>query len=450
MPRGLVIHCLELIWREGWMTGAARVVRPDRRQLQWDLLDLDGLLAADHRARMVWSFVESLDLAPFYAGIAAREGEAGRPATDPAVLLALWLYATLDGVGSARELERLCERDVAYRWLRGGVPVNYHGLSDFRVGHGELLDRLLTESVAALLAEGLIDLDEVVVDGTKVKASAGRGSFVGAAGLERAERVAAQRIARLKGEVEGDPGAGARRKRAAQERAAHEIAARAGKARAMLERLRAEKQRRAKKHAKAEAEKGEAKVSLTDPEARRMRFADGSIKAGYNIPIAATGAGLVLAVAASDKRNDAGLARPLIETVAERYGRAPQRLLLDTNLATADDIVALAERREGAILIYAPPPQERNDVKPDTLRRRLAARAKEPAWLKEWRSRMAMPDAQAIYQRRRRIELVNAHWKNRGFERLNLRGLFKARIVALWHALAHNICVSHRLRLARA
>jgi transposase len=136
----------------------ARVVRPDRRQLRWDMIDLEGLLPADHRARLVWSFVESLDLSQLYDQVLSREGEAGRPAADPAVLLSLWLYATIEGVGSARELERLAQSDAAYRWLAGGVPLNYHGLADFRVDSVEVLDRLLTQSVTALIAEGLVSL----------------------------------------------------------------------------------------------------------------------------------------------------------------------------------------------------------------------------------------------------------------------------------------------------
>jgi transposase len=428
--------------------GEARVVRPDRQQLYWDLIDLEALLAADHRARMVWAFVESLDLAAFYDAIKAREGAPGRPPADPAVVLALWLYATLEGVGSARELERLCERDVAYRWLCGGVAVNYHGLADFRVDHGDLLDRLLSESVAAMLAEGLIDLDEVIIDGTKVKASAGKDSFARENRLVRAERLARERVAQLKAEIDADPGASARRKQAAAERAARDIAVRAGKAREALERLKAEKQQRAKTHAKAEAEKGELRVSLTDPQARFMRFADGSIKAGYNIPVAANGSGVVLTVTATDRRNDAGLAVPMIEDIARRYGCAPKRVLLDTNFATADDIVALATRQHGQVLVYAPPPPERDDVSVKTLSKRAAARAKEPEPLQEWRRRMASPTAQSSYKVRRRIELVNAHMKNRGLDRLNLRGLAKAKIVALWHALAHNILVINRLRLA--
>ena len=154
--------------------GEARVVRPDRRQLRWDMIDLEGLLPADHRARLVWSFVESLDLSPLYDRVLSREGEAGRPGADPAVLLSLWLYATLEGVGSARELERLAQSDAAYRWLAGGVPLNYHGLADFRVASVEVLDRLLTQSVTALIAEGLISLAAIAVDGTKVRASASK------------------------------------------------------------------------------------------------------------------------------------------------------------------------------------------------------------------------------------------------------------------------------------
>jgi len=430
--------------------GKARVVGPDRSQLRWDLIDIEGLLAGDHRARMVWAFVEGLNLEPLYELIGSREGEAGRPPADPAVVLALWLYASLEGVGSARELARLCERDAAYRWLCGGVAVNHHGLADFRVAHGEFLDGLLSESLAAMVVEGLVDLDEVTVDGTKVKASAGKGSFAGENKIARVERLAAERVARLRAEIEADPGASTRRRRAAEERAADDIAERAQRARAALDRLKAEKAERAKRHAKEEAKKGEPKASLTDPDARRMRFADGSVKAGYNVHLAASATGMVVSVMATDRRNDAGMAVPMVDDIKRRYGRVPKRLLVDTNYAPADDIVALASREGDGVLVYAPPPEERADVKPETLKRRATERAKEAPALKDWRQRMDTAQGQSIYRSRKRIELVNAHMKNRGFERLNLRGLLKAKIVALWHALAHNILVAHRLRLAKA
>jgi transposase len=426
--------------------GEVRILRADRRQLQWDLVDLEGLLAVDHRARLVWAFVERLDLRPFYDGIKAREGVAGRPAADPAVLVALWLYATLEGVGSARELERLCRGEVAYRWLCGGVPVNYHGLSDFRVGHEELLDRLLSESVATLMAEGLVSLDEVMIDGTKVKASAGKGSFLGEKALARAERFAGERIRRLKGELDSDPGAGVRRRQAAQERAARELKDRASRALAALERLKAEKAERAKSHGKAEAKKGEPKASLSDPEARFMRFADGARRPAYNMQIAATREGLVVALKESDRRNDAGLAGLMVDDIHRRYGQGPKAILVDTRYATAEDIVALAGRKQGPVLVYSPLPDDRQDVKPETLKRRTATRRKEHHALEEWRRRMTSPAAAPVYKARRRIELVNAHFKNRGFGSLTLRGGLKARLVGLWHALAHNILVADRLR----
>src|SRR5437773_318546 len=138
-----------------------RVQRPNRTQLAWRPTDLETLLPADHRARVVWAFVEGLDLTAFYQAIKAVEGGAGRPPIDPAILMALWLYATLEGVGSARAVARLCEEHDAYRWLCGGVTVNYHTLADFRVGPPERLDGLLTTSVATLCAEGLVDLTRV-------------------------------------------------------------------------------------------------------------------------------------------------------------------------------------------------------------------------------------------------------------------------------------------------
>src|SRR5258706_8241402 len=149
------------------------------------MIDLEALLPDSHQARIVWKFVEGLDLSTLYEAIGSREGEAGRPAADPKVLFALWIYATIEGVGSARELDRLVERDIAYRWLAGGVSVNYHGLADFRTRHVEVLDRLLSGSVTALIAEGLVDLEGIALDGTKIRASAGKGSFASAGRLAR-------------------------------------------------------------------------------------------------------------------------------------------------------------------------------------------------------------------------------------------------------------------------
>ena len=439
------------------MSSDARFIRADRTQTQWDFVDLEALVPSDHRARIVMRFVESLDLSRLYEAIKAREGEPGRPPPDPAILLALWLYATIEGVGSARQLERLARHDPAYRWIAGGVPLNYHGLADFRVAHVEVLDRLLTESVTALIAEGVVSLAEIVVDGTKVRANASRESFKSGRRLDRIEAAVEQRLALLKAETESDPEASSRRKRAAQERGSREVKDRdpdhgmmrpfAERARAALERMRAEKVKREKTHAKEEAKKSEPKVSLSDPQARSMRFPDGAIRPAYNAQIAvAPRPGIIVAVEMTDRRNDAGLAMPMVDQLVKRYGKAPQTLLIDTRYATAEDIATLSEHAAGPVQVYTPPPADRQDVKPETLVRRAIERAREPDSVKEWRSRMATQAGTDVYARRKLIERINANLKNHGFGFIPVRGLIKATAVALWHALANNLLAAHRLR----
>ena len=430
------------------MTSEARFIRADRIQTRWDFIDLEALLPSDHRVRIVMSFVDSLDLSGLYDAIKSREGEPGRPPPDPAVLLALWLYATIEGVGSARQLDRLAQRDLAYRWIAGGVPLNYHGLSDFRVGHMDVLDRLLSESVTALIAEGLVSLAEIAVDGTKVRANASRESFKTGTKLAQVEAAVEQRLAALKAEIESNPEASSRRQRAARERAGREVKERAEKARAALDRMRAEKEKRAKTHPQDEAKKkSEPKASRSDPEARNMRFPDGAVRPAYNAQIAATpSAGIIVSVEMTDRRNDAGLAVPMVDDIVHRYGKAPEKLLVDTHYATSEDIAALAEHAAGPVKVFAPTPTERDDVKPATLVQRAKMRAREPESVKEWRSRMGTPAGQEVYGLRKLIERINANLKNHGFGFLYVRGLIKAKTVALWHALANNLMAAHRLR----
>jgi transposase len=434
------------------MASEARFIRADRVQTRWDFIDLEALLPSDHRARIVMSFVESLDLQALYDSIKSREGEPGRPPPDPAVLLALWLYATIEGVGSARQLERLTQRDLAYRWIAGGVPLNYPGLSDFRVGHVDVLDRLLSESVTALIGEGVVSLAEIVVDGTKVRANASRDSFKTGSKLARIGAAVEQRLASLKAEIESDPEASSRRKRAAQERAAREVKERAERARAALDRVRAEKEKRAKTHPQDEAKKkSEPKVSLSDPEARCMRFPDGAIRPAYNAQIATTPKeGIIVSVQMTDRRNDAGLAAPMVDDMVRRYGEAPEKLLVDTHYATSEDIAALAEHTAGSVKVFTPTPSERDDIKPASLAKRAKQRAREPESVKEWRSRMGTQAGQEIYGLRKLIERINANLKNHGFGFIPVRGLIKAQAVALWHALANNLMAAHRLRTKAA
>jgi transposase len=434
------------------MAKDARFIRPDRVQTRWDLLDLEGMLPRDHRARIVMSFVEQLDLSVLYEAINAREGEPGRPPPDPAVLMGLWLYATIEGVGSARQLERLARNDLAYRWIAGGVPLNYHGLADFRVAHVELLDRLLSDSVTALIKAKVISLAEIAVDGTKVRAHASRASFKTGSKLARIETAVEQRLAMLKEEIEKDPKASSQRRLAAQERAARDVKERAGRARAALEKVRAEKEKRAKTHAQDEArKKEEPKASLSDPDARIMRFPDGAVRPAYNAQIAASPRdGIIVSVTMTDRRNDAGLAMPMVEDMVRRYGKTPEKLLVDTHYATSEDIAALASHPAGPVTVFAPLPTEREDVKPATLASRKSKRLREPASVKEWRSRMGTQAAQDTYSIRKLIERINAHLKNHRFGFIPVRGLIKTQALALWHALANNIMAVFRLRAKAA
>src|SRR4051812_10587533 len=262
-----------------------RLRQPDRQQVI-PAMALEDLLETDHQARVVWDFCLGLDLQALYGAIGSREGGPGRSAIDPRLCVALWLYATLEGVGSARALAWLCGNHHAFRWLCGGVSVNHHTLSDFRVDHVELLDRLLTHSVAVLRDQGLVDLNRVALDGMRVRASAGAASFHRQATLEECLREAEDQVARLKEELDDDPAAPSRRHAAARERAARERAERLGQALARLPELQAKKKA---------AEKGQARCSGTDPEATVMKMADGGFRPAYNVEYCADTASLVIA-----------------------------------------------------------------------------------------------------------------------------------------------------------
>ena len=178
-----------------------------------------------------------------------------------------------------------------------------------------------------------------------------------------------------------------------------------------------------------------------------MRFPDGAVRPAYNAQIAAAPKeGVIVSIEVTDRRNDAGLAGPMVDDIARRYGRTPDRLLVDTSYATRENIVALAAHSAGPVCVYTPPPSEKETVKPATLARRIQKRAKEPLCLKAWRERMASEAGQAVYASRKRIERINADRKNHGFGFLPVRGLIKAKAHALWHALAHNLMPARRLR----
>jgi transposase len=237
-----------------------------------------------HERRLLFDrrYVQKLDLRELEEAVRAREHTPGQAPASPRLLLALWLFATSQGVGSARALARLCESHDAYRWLCGGVSVNYHGLSDFRTAHPELLDRLLTENVATFSIAGVIDLDEVVQDGVRIRASAGASSFRRKKKLHKELKKAKRLIERLTQEIADDPDASNRRVKAAPERAARERAERVVAAQRALSEIEQQREQRAKRDGKQKERKKEPRASTTDPEARVMKMADGGFRPAYN------------------------------------------------------------------------------------------------------------------------------------------------------------------------
>jgi transposase len=422
-----------------------RIRQAERNQAGFELVDLESLVVDDHPVRAVWSFVEGLDLQWFYDRIKARGETPGRPATDPRILIALWLYATADGVGSARALARLCEHHTIYRWICGGVGVNHALLSEFRLDSGEFLDGLLTHSLAALMKEGLVTLDEVITDGTKIRAAASRSSMRRRQTLTELEQRARARVAELKQELEADSAAGERRlskrRLSAAEDRARRVAAALAKHPATAPKDDEKDQGKGDEPPPASGQSGknpkEERVSTTDPDAPLMRMADGAVRPAYNVQVASA-CGFVVAIEPVQRRNDRGLAPMVVAQVQQRCGKLPDRLLADTGAMTAADIGTLAQTHP-SMLVFSPPPARKDASKPESKARYERNRAAEPQCLKEWRVRMDSEEGQAVYKRRSNTEHVHARLKNRGFGRMMLRGLAKVRIACLLHAVTHNI-----------
>jgi transposase len=414
------------------MSDTPRVLRPNRAQLELRPTDLESLLPEDHRARAVWDFVNGLDLSPWYESIRSVEGEAGRPAIDPAILLSLWIYATVEGVGSARAIARLCEQHDAYRWICGGVAVSYRTLAAFRVSHEEKLDALLTASVVRLVDAGLVRLERIAQDGMRVRASAGAASFRRRTRLRKLEREVRDRLEKLRRELDDDPAASSRRAKAAREQAARQRLARVRKALAELHERTEEKPK----------EREKLRASTTDPEARVMKMADGGFRPAYNVQLAAdVGSQVVVGVAVTNAGSDFQQLAPMREQVEQRYGHSPGEWLVDGGFAGLREI----ERAEAqGCRVYAPPMQPR-----DPSRDPHRPLPDDSAEIARWRRRMGNASAKRKYKDRgATIECVNAQHRNRGLWQFLVRGHPKVRCVALLHALAHNVVCGLRLQRA--
>ena len=417
--------------------GRRRLRHAVRNQVEFRECSLDELLSEEHEARIVWEYVCGLDLSELQQRIQAVEGGPGQAPADPRILMALWLYATLRSVGSARELNRLCQAHAAYRWICGGVSMNYHTLSDFRTQHAELLDRLLTEGVASLMSEGLVTLDRVAQDGMKVRASAGAASFRRQPTLEAALAEAEEQVARLREELETDPAANKTRQQAAQKRAAEERAERIRAALGQLPKIAASKKAK---------DRDKARASTTDADARVMKTADGGFRPAFNVQIAtATDSQVITGLDVTNSGGDQGQLAPMVEQHQERYEEKPREALVDGGFVKKSDIDQVSPP-QGGTTVYAPVMESK-----DPNRDPHTPRDDDSPAVAEWRQRMATDEAKAIYRERAATaECVNALARNRGLQRFLVRGLRKVKAVALWYALAHNLMRAVALRAAAA
>ena len=414
--------------------GSPRLRFANREQAEMRVCALDSLLVEDHPVRAVWAYVQGLDLSELLVQIRAVEGGVGASATDPRILLALWLYATLRGVGSARELDRRCRDEITFQWICGGVSLNYHTLADFRVRHGEILDRLLTQSVAVLLDQDLVSMERVAQDGMKVRASAGAASFRRRTRLEQFHDEAEAQLQVLKKELETDPTAATRRQQAARQRAAQERAARVRRALEQLPAIEA---------SKAAKERDKARVSTTDCEARVMKMGDGGFRPAFNVQLATdTQTQIITGVDVTNSGGDQGKLAPMVEQHEARYAEKPKEYLVDGGFAKKEDIEKVEQ--EGTT-VYAPvqaskdPERDPHTPRPD-----------DTPKVAQWRQRMGTAAAKEIYKERASTaECVNAHARNRGLYQFRVRGLAKVKAVVLLYALAHNLMRAVALRAER-
>lgn len=420
-----------------------RLRTADRQQLLSPML-IDDLLEADHPARAVWRFAQGLDLTALYARIRARGPTAGRPAIDPLVLVALWLYATLAGVKSANALADLVIRHDAYLWLAGGIAVNAHTLSDFRVLDGDFLERMLGHSVAVLRQQGLVDFGRVAQDGVRVRASAGAASFRRRETLDRLLQEAQAEVHRLRQQAEAPPAqeqlGPSAQQRAAQRRHAADRVERIRRALQRMPEMEARKEKARRKQSKekvgAKADRNEAaRASTTDPDATVMKMPDGGFRPAYNVQLSTACQGqVIVGVGVVTEGTDQGQLPPMLDQIEGRFGERPKEALVDGGFAGHEDIEKV-QRGERGCKVYAPVPEPRKEGVD-----RHEPKARDSKEVAEWRVRMGTGAAKEIYkQRAATAECVNAQARNRGLTQFVVRGLQKVKAIALWFATAHNV-----------
>lgn len=397
--------------------GKVRTVEPERRQGVIRFEMPEDTLPTQHRARVLWAVTGELDLSGFTRHAKAVEGCAGRPVHSPRMLLTLWLYGISRGVGSARELSGLTETDLAYRWISGEMRVSHQLLSRFRVGHGDVLEQLMTEVLGTLLHKGLLSLHVVAQDGTRVRASASAPSFRSEAALAQCLEQAQLHLKAVLAQADNPELSMAQQ--AAREAGARDFERRVREAITTVQQLRP-------------SGTGKARASTTDPEARVMKMADGGYRPGYNIQLAVAGSPMggprtIVGLRVTNVGSDMGSLTPMLDDIERRTGELPQQLLADANHTAHDDIRAVAGRD---VELLAPVPERTRN-----------SRNTHDDIIANWIHRMQTPEAKRTMRARASLcELANAHLKDRfGHDHILVRGAAKVTCVALLGCLAFNL-----------
>ena len=420
-----------------------RLRTPERRQFEMVPRCLDDLVPPLHAVRQIAEVVEHLEVSAFGHSIRAREGVAGRDATDPKLLVALWLYACVRGIGSAHELARQCQENTAFLWLLGGVTVNHRLLSDFRTDHGQALDQLFTQVIASLVDQGVVKVSRISQDGVRVRVGAGASSFRREERLEKLLEEAKQHVQELREEL-NSPAVRAKltaRERAARQRAAKEKQERTERAIAQLSELKRRQEEAAQRAGQGERgqkiREKQPRVSTTDAEARVMKMPNGGYNPAVNVQVATdTASRAIVGVEVSNEGSDAvGLSTPMRQQVEERTQQVVKEHLVDGGYLRTQDI---EEAHDQGVAVYVPPKPARN---PEKRGRELEPKPGDSEAVRDWKQRMSSAEGKQIYrQRASSSETVNADLRTfRGLGRILVRGLAKARCLALWSALAYNV-----------
>lgn len=410
--------------------GSPRLRRVNRSQVLLEPCEFDHLVSDDHEVRTTWAVVERMDLSAFYDEIQARGSSPGRSSTDPRILIALWLYATKNGVGSGRELDRLCWEHAAYRWLRGGVALNYHTLNDFRVAHGAKLDQLFTDVLSCLVHQGIVTVNRIAQDGTRVHASAGSSSFRRRETLETLREKMREHVEAVRKQLDDPARDGSKQRRGARKRAARERLERVDAALKEMTKL---EEAKAKQKAKP-SKKSPPRASTTDSKARTMKMPGGGYGPGYNMQFAGDVASrAIVGVDVTNAGSDVHESEPMRHQVEDRTGKRVNEHLIDGGYVGLESI----ERAAGdGVTVYAPVPKPRKKGQGTNV-----PRPGDGPGVAAWRRRMATDAAKTIYRERCSVsETINGDLKAwRGLRYLRVRGLAKVRCIALWSALTYNI-----------